>query len=246
MPAPETKEKLYNNKERVRELIAEAQSGSEMAKTILVEENMPLVNSIVSRFTYGAIEREDLMQIGIIGLIKAIKNFDLTYDNAFSTYAVPRILGEVRRGLRDDNPVYVCRSLKEMNQAIHKVEREFTQEHDKKPTITEISQIMNIPIEKISECLNAALKPSSLQQQIGESGELEQFISGKDGEEIWLSEISLKDGIESLPERLAYVVRARYFEEKTQGEIAKNLGVSQVQVSRLEKQGLELLKKQLI
>lgn len=230
-----------------RYLIKLAQSGDEDAKDRLVQDNMPLVASIVQRFAYGNIEREDLMQIGVLGLIKAINNFDLTYDNAFSTYAVPRIMGEIRRSLRDDNPVYVCRSLKEQISAINKCIAAFHQKYGRDATLQEIASELGISIEQVSEAQNAALLPASLYQPLGaDGGELADKLENKnENDDNWLLDIDLRDSIASLPERLQFVMRERYFAEKTQLEIAKRLGVSQVQVSRMEKQALQMLKEKL-
>ena len=246
-----TKGKNKLTEEEQRYYIMQAQAGDLIAKEILVNKNAPLVYALVQRFLGRGLEKEDLYQIGTIGLLKAIQNFDLSYQNCFSTYAVPLIIGEIKRAIRDDQPVHVSRSYKELAYKIYQAKEKYLQEYGQEPSIQMLSHLLHIPANEIVMALEANQKTASLQTPVeagkqqtkGVSGVLQDFIAApKETEDRWVEELQLRQFFKKLPPRLQYIMMARYFKEETQGEIAKTLGVSQVQVSRLEKQALQILK----
>ncbi len=252
-PPQATVEKKQSNKlsdEEQRFYIEKAQQGDPIAKEILVEKNARLVYSLVQRFLGRGFEKDDLCQVGIIGLLKAIDNFDLSYANCFSTYAVPMIIGEIKRAIRDDQPVHISRSYKELAYKIFKAKEAYTQQNGKEPSIRELAALLGITTAEVVVAMEANQKPTSLQVPVeannsksqGATGELQDMIANGDGEDKWVDELQLRQIFKRLPERLQYIMMARYFKELTQEQIAQTLGVSQVQVSRLEKQALTMLR----
>lgn len=228
--------------------IRQAQAGNEEAKNIIVDNNHKLVCSLAQRFCGRGMDREDLIQIGMIGLLKAINNFNVECDNKFSTYAVPMIMGEIKRALRDDQPIHVSRSYKELGYKIHRERERFLHANNREPTISELSQILELPPDKIAVALEANQRPCSLQTPLENSksdktGELQELIAGADGEENWVTDLLLQQTFDRLDARLQYIMIARYFHEHTQQQIADKLGISQVQVSRLEKQALAQMRE---
>lgn len=227
-------------------LIKRAQSGDDGAKEELVKENIPLVKSVVKRFK-GRGEYDDLMQLGAIGFIKAIQNFDETYGVRFSTYAVPMISGEIKRFLRDDGAVKVSRWAKTLSQKINVFIDEKLKIGEKEPTVDEIAQNFGVEAEQVVFAMDTGHYLLSLSSTVGDDDvTLEDKIVGDRSPDEDLDKIMLKDFIEDLPEREKKVIILRYFRDKTQSEIAAELGVSQVQVSRIECKVLQKLKDKLV
>lgn len=227
-------------------LIKRAQSGDDGAKEELVKENIPLVKSVVKRFK-GRGEYDDLMQLGAIGFIKAIQNFDETYGVRFSTYAVPMISGEIKRFLRDDGAVKVSRWAKTLSQKINVFIDEKLKSGEKEPTVDEIAQNFGVEAEQVVFAMDTGHYLLSLSSTVGDDDvTLEDKIVGDRSPDEDLDKIMLKDFIEDLPEREKKVIILRYFRDKTQSEIAAELGVSQVQVSRIECKVLQKLKEKLV
>lgn len=227
-------------------LIKRAQSGDDGAKEELVKENIPLVKSVVKRFK-GRGEYDDLMQLGAIGFLKAIQNFDETYGVRFSTYAVPMISGEIKRFLRDDGAVKVSRWAKTLAQKINVFIDEKLKSGEKEPTVDEIAQNFGVEAEQVVFAMDTGHYLLSLSSTVGDDDvTLEDKIVGDRSPDEDLDKIMLKDFIEDLPEREKKVIILRYFRDKTQSEIAAELGVSQVQVSRIECKVLQKLKDKLV
>lgn len=227
-------------------LIKRAQSGDDGAKEELVKANIPLVKSVVKRFK-GRGEYDDLMQLGAIGFIKAIQNFDETYGVRFSTYAVPMISGEIKRFLRDDGAVKVSRWAKTLAQKTNVFIDEKLKSGEKEPTVDEIAQNFGVEAEQVVFAMDTGHYLLSLSSTVGDDDvTLEDKIVGDRSPDEDLDKIMLKDFIEDLPEREKKVIILRYFRDKTQSEIAAELGVSQVQVSRIECKVLQKLKDKLV
>ena len=238
----------------IHELIYKAQNGDDFAKSKIVENNIRLVWSVVKRFTGRGHENEDLFQIGCMGLVKAINKFDFSYDVKFSTYAVPLIIGEIKRFIRDDGIIKVSRSLKEMSGRAGITREIMRRELDRDPTINEIAERIGVKPEELVMAMEASNTPESLFSD----------ITGKDGNQVFLidrisasggvggnenelvDKIVLKQVINSLPPREKQIIFLRYFKEKTQSQIAKILGVSQVHISRIEKKVLEDLRRKIV
>lgn len=233
--------------ENMRKLLLQAQEGDKEARETLINCNLKLVFNLVQRFYNRGYEIEDLFQIGTIGLMKSIDKFDLSYDVKFSTYAVPLIIGEIRRFLRDDSPVKVSRSLKEVAYRINKTKDLMGSKLGREPTIGEIAKELELTREEIVTALEAAQTPTSiyetLYQDDGDPIYLLDHLKGEEEQEInWLENIAIKEVLVKLPPREQEIITLRFFEDKTQAEIAKNLGLSQVQISRLERQALKKIK----
>lgn len=231
-------------------LIASAQAGSEDAKHKLLEHNSPLVKSIVRRYKNKGIEYDDLYQLGCMGFLKAIKNFDATFNVRFSTYAVPMISGEIKRFLRDDGYIKVSRALKVLSNKINTFIDEYKKINLCDPPLDMISKEFNIEPQEIVFALDSAKMPISLYEKNDDMSDRSQSLIDKlaadeDKSDDLLSKIMLKELIQELPEREKKIIVYRYFRDKTQSEIAKILGVSQVQVSRLETKILEKLREKL-
>jgi RNA polymerase sporulation-specific sigma factor len=236
--------------EETQELLRRSRDGDADAKALILENNLNLVRSIVHRFTGRGYEWDDLFQIGCIGLIKAIDRFDSTYSVKFSTYAVPMIIGEIRRFIRDDNPVKVSRPLKELAYRVHRVQERLQGTLGREPTIGEVAEEMAMDPQDIALALEAVQPPASLYDQtFFEDGDpihrLDQ-IGGDDGRDAAnIDNIALQEILARLPPRERLVIQLRFFQDKTQSEIARLIGLSQVQVSRIEKQALRLIKEYL-
>lgn len=229
---------------RTEELIALSQSGDQFAKELLVKENTGLIWSIAKRFLGRGAEADDLYQLGCLGFIKAIDGFDLNFGTQFSTYAVPKISGEIRRFLRDDGAVKVSRGIKERAAAIKTVRNQLLQSLGCEPTIQQIADATGFTSEEIAVAESATASVESIQQESGEEGfRLESVLSDTETEEILLERISLRQGIGKLQEREATVIKLRYFHGLTQQQVSQILDVSQVQVSRIEKKALSRLKE---
>ncbi len=229
---------------RIEELIAAAQAGDKQASEDLITENSALVWSVARRFVGRGAELEDLYQLGCLGFLKAVEGFDLEYGTQFSTYAVPKISGEIRRFLRDDGAVKVSRTIKEQASAIKTARTELTAALGREPTVTEISERTGFSLEEIALAETATAATQSIDRETGEEGfSLEDVLTDTESEERLVERISLKQAIGKLPERERTVVQLRYFHGLTQDRVAKLLGVSQVQVSRIEKKALAGLRE---
>ena len=237
---------LLKDKE-MKELLQKAKNGDSYARDKLVNCNLKLVFNLVKRFQNRGYELEDLFQIGCIGLMKAIDKFDLGYDVKFSTYAVPMIVGEIRRFLRDDNPVKVSRSVKETAYKIQQTRELLTARLGREPTIGEVAGELGLSREEIVNALEAAQTPASIYETLHQDdGDpiylLDQLKDSEDGETPWLESLSVSELLDKLPERDRQIITWRFFEDKTQADIARRLSLSQVQVSRLERQALKKIK----
>ncbi len=228
-------------------LIKRVQNGDAEAQDKLVENNMGLVYSIVKRYSGRGYETEDLVQIGAIGLIKAIKKFDTKFNVCFSTYAVPVIAGEIKRFLRDDGAVKISRTLKETAIKGRRAEEELRRVLNRDPTIGEIAEKCGVDADTLTEAFDAAAPPASIYESIYENGENEirllDTMAGDESEEKIINKVMAENILTSLKPRERQVIVLRYYKGKTQSEIAKIIGVSQVQVSRIEKRILENLRK---
>ena len=210
----------------------------------LVEENTGLIWAVTRRFMGRGTELDDLYQLGCLGFLKAVEGFDTAYGTQFSTYAVPKISGEIRRFLRDDGAVKVSRSLKEQASAIRTVRSQLTLALGREPTIAEISRQTGLSTEEIALAETAVSATESIQRECGEEGfSLENILSDTDSEEKMVEKIALRQAIGALPEREAMVIRLRYYHGLTQQRIAKVLDVSQVQISRIEKKAIAQLRE---
>lgn len=225
-------------------LLERARNGEKDAKEQMVEENAGLIWSIVRRFYGRGTEPDDLYQLGCLGFLKAIEGFDPQFGTQFSTYAVPKIAGEIRRFLRDDGTIKVSRTIKEQAQSIRNARSRLTLELGRDPTILEVAQDMGLTAEEIGVVETAMLPADSLQRPTGEDGcSLEQLLPGEGIEDRLIEELSLRDAVAQLEPRQRAVIDMRYFRGLTQDKTAKVLGVSQVQVSRIERKALVQLKE---
>ena len=229
---------------RTEELIRQAQAGDRTSSEVLVTENSGLIWSVARRFIGRGTELDDLYQLGCLGFLKAVEGFDLEYGTQFSTYAVPKIAGEIRRFLRDDGAVKVSRSLKEQAMTIKVARNHLATALGREPTIQEISRQTGFTPEEIALAENATAATESIQRESGEEGfSLENILTDTETEEKMVERIALTQAIERLPERENMVIKLRYFHGLTQQRVAKVLSVSQVQVSRIEKKALEHLRE---
>ena len=229
---------------RIEELIAQSQAGCDEAKELLISENSGLIWSVARRFIGRGAEADDLYQLGCLGFIKAIDGFDLAFGTQFSTYAVPKIAGEIRRYLRDDGAVKVSRGIKERAAAIKSMRNQLLHALGREPTVQEIAEHSGYTPEEIAIAENATASVESIQQVTGDEGfTLENILTDTESEDTLLEKIALRQAIEHLPEKEAVVVRLRYFHALTQERVSKVLNVSQVQVSRIEKKALSHLKE---
>ena len=230
-------------------LIERAREGDKQAENILVEKNMGLVYSIVKRYANRGYETEDLTQIGAIGLIKAVKKFNPEFNVQFSTYAVPMIAGEIKRFLRDDGAVKISRTLKENAMKGWRSEEILRRELNREPTINEIAKECGIDAESLIEAFEAATPPESIYESVYDNGEKEihlvDVIAGGEIEDDVINKVMIDDILTRLTPREKEIILLRYFRGKTQAEIAKVIGVSQVQVSRIEKKAIERIKNEL-
>lgn len=224
-------------------LIRQAQAGSEAACAQLVRENSALVWSIARRFFGRGVDPDDLYQLGCVGFLKAVRGFDTAYGTRFSTYAVPKISGEIRRFLRDDGAVKVSRGMKERARAIHLARSELEQSLGREPTLSEMSAKTGLSPEELATAEGATGMAESLQRPSGETEVTLEQVLGDDGQEERLIErFALDAAMEALPERERMVIALRFFHGLTQDKTAKVLGFSQVQVSRLERRALEAMR----
>lgn len=229
---------------RTEELIALAQKGDKTASEALVEENNGLIWAVARRFQGRGTEMDDLYQLGCLGFLKAVDGFDPSYGTQFSTYAVPKIAGEIRRFLRDDGVVKVSRSIKERSVSIRATRNRLTAALGREPTILEISRQTGLTPEDIAMAETATAAAESIQRESGEEGfSLEDILTDTESEEKIVEKIALRQAIERLPQRERTVIQLRYFHGLTQQRTATVLNVSQVQVSRIEKKAIILLRE---
>lgn len=234
--------------EEKQELFARIQNGDMQARQQFIYGNLRLVLSILHRFSSRGENADDLFQIGCIGLIKALDNFDTSHEVKFSTYAVPMIIGEIRRYLRDNNSIRVSRSLRDMAYKALAVKERLIASTGKEPTIEQISKELDIPCEDIATALDAILDPISLQDPIYHDGGdavfvMDQIADDKNVDDSWLEKISLSEAMKRLSERERHILTLRFFKGRTQMEVADEIGISQAQVSRLEKNALTHMRK---
>lgn len=222
------------------EAISLAKDGDEQAKEYVVSKNTGLVWSIVRKFLNRGTEADDLFQIGCIGLIKAIEKFDMSFEVRFSTYAVPMIMGEIKRHLRDDGIIKVSRSLKELSVKVKTAMDRMSKDLGREPTVAEVAKELDVSVEELVMALDATVMPESINAKIGEDGkEIESLIGcDEDMEQTVVNKIAIKDALSALSPRERQIIILRYFKDKTQSQIAAQLGISQVQVSRIEKKVL--------
>ncbi len=226
------------------ELILRSQQGDREAGEQLITENAGLIWSVARRYFGRGVDSDDLYQLGCLGFLKAVEGYDLEFGTQFSTYAVPKIAGEIRRFLRDDGTIKVSRGLKEQSAAIKMARGKLTAQLGREPTVGEISREIGLTPEEIAVAETATAATESIQRESGEEGfTLENVLTDSDSEEKMVERIALKEAISKLPEREAMVVNLRYFHDLTQERVSKVLKVSQVQVSRIEKKALGHLRE---
>ena len=235
--------------EEKMDLIYKAQAGDKRAREKLINGNLRLVLSVIQRFTGRGENMDDLFQVGVIGLIKSIDNFRPEYGLRLSTYSCPMIIGEVRRYLRDHGMVRVSRSIRDTAYKAMQVKEELTKENRREPTVKEIASAMGCPKEDVVLALEAIVEPASLQEPVYSDGRDTIYIMDqvKDSctDSDWLGEISFRQAVESLGEREKKILSLRFMAGKTQIEVSKEVGISQAQVSRIEKGALERIKRQM-
>ena len=236
--------------EQTLALIERSHKGDKDARNILAQQNMGLVYTVARRFNGRGCEMEDLIQIGSIGLLKAIDKFDLSYDVRFSTYAVPMIIGEIRRYLRDYNSIRVSRSLRDIAYKAIYTKENMIKKNLKEPTIDEIADEIGIEKEMIVYALDAIQSPVSLFEPVySEGGDtlyvMDQISDQKNKEDHWLENLSLREAMNRLNQREKHIIEMRFYEGRTQMEVADEIGISQAQVSRLEKNALKTMKNYL-
>lgn len=228
------------------ELIRYAQLGDTHARDRIVANNLNLVRSLVQRFIHRDYEWDDLFQIGSIGLIKAIDRFDESFNVKFSTYAVPMIVGEIRRFLRDDSPIKVSRPLKELASKVYIAQEKLVIKLQREPTITEIAQEIGSIPQDVVLALEAVQQPTSLYASaFHDNADLlvvDQIASCNDTDDTYLNNLTLRESLFQLPIKEREVIKMRFFEDKTQAEVALHMGISQVQVSRIERYALKLIR----
>ena len=229
---------------RLEELIALSQSGDAQATELLVTENSGLIWAVVRRFLGRGTDADDLYQLGCLGFLKAVEGFDPQFGTQFSTYAVPKISGEIRRFLRDDGAVKVSRTLKEQAATIRTTRNRLTAALGREPTIAEISRQTGLTSEEIALAEAATAATESIQKENGTEGfSLEDVLTDTESEERMLEKISLRQAITTLPERERTVIQLRYFHALTQQRVARLMDISQVQVSRIEKKAISALRE---
>lgn len=236
------------SREEKQQLFIKIKQGDAMAREKFVQGNLRLVLSIIQRFSNRGENPDDLFQVGCIGLIKAIDNFDLSQNVQFSTYAVPMIIGEIRRYLRDNNAIRVSRSLKDIAYKALQVKERLINQNSKEPTVAEIAKELNLPKKDVVFALDAICDPISLFEPIYHDGGeaiyvMDQVKDEKNSDESWLENIALNEAMKHLDDREKHILNLRFFHGKTQMEVASEIGISQAQVSRLEKSALKHMKK---
>ena len=231
-------------------LLLRARTGDEDARRELINGNLRLVLSIIQRFTGRRENMDDLFQVGCIGLVKAVDNFNVEMDVKFSTYAVPMIIGEIRRYLRDNNAIRISRSVRDLAYRSLQAREELIAIKEKEPTVEEIAARLGEKKEAVMRAMEAIVEPISLYEPVfNDNGDalylMDQLADTSGGDEMWLENIVLKEALETLNERERKIINLRFYRNKTQMEIAEEIGISQAQVSRLEKATLEKIRKQM-
>lgn len=240
-----SKLKILKEKDKI-ELLKRIKNGDKTARDELIKGNLRLVLSVIQRFTNRGENLDDLFQVGCIGLIKAIDNFNLEFNLRFSTYAVPMIIGEVRRYLRDNNSVRVSRSMRDIAYRAMQVKEKLMENAEREPTVEEIAKEMDVPREEVVLALEAIVEPVSIYEPVYSEGGDTIYVMDQLGDNHddsnWIDEIVLKDEIKKLSDREKRILSLRFMQGKTQMEVAQEVGISQAQVSRLEKCALKKIK----
>ena len=236
------------SREEKQELFIKIKAGDNEARTTFINGNLRLVLSIIQRFYGRGESADDLFQVGCVGLIKAIDNFDLSQNVQFSTYAVPMIVGEVKRYLRDNNSIRVSRSIRDLAYKTIQFKEKYMKEHNREPKIDEIAKELGVEKEEISFSLDAIQDPVSLQEPIYNEGSesiyvMDQVKDSKNTDEMWTERMAIEGALEKLNEKERMIVLKRFFDGRTQMEVADEIGISQAQVSRLEKNAIVHIKK---
>lgn len=236
------------SREEKKELFLKIKAGDSAAREKFVHGNLRLVLSVIQRFSGRGENPDDLFQVGCIGLIKAIDNFDLSQNVQFSTYAVPMIIGEIRRYLRDNNSIRVSRSLKDIAYKALQVKERLVNQNSREPTISEIAKELNLPKKDVVFALDAISDPVSLFEPVYHDGGeaiyvMDQVKDEKNNDESWLENISINEAMKHLDQREKHILSLRFFHGRTQMEVANEIGISQAQVSRLEKSALKQMRK---
>ncbi len=245
-----TSELKVLSEEEKTELLRRARAGDESARKDLIYGNLRLVLSIIQRFSGRRESMEDLFQVGCIGLVKAVDHFNMDMDVRFSTYAVPMIIGEIRRYLRDNNAIRVSRSVRELAYRALQTREELIAAKEREPTVEEIAERLGEKREAVLRAMEAIVEPISLYEPVyNDSGDalylMDQLSDTSDGDEAWLENMVLREAVGKLSEREKKIIQLRFYANKTQMEIAGEIGISQAQVSRLEKAALEKIRKEL-
>ncbi|MBQ2764912.1 MAG: RNA polymerase sporulation sigma factor SigG [Firmicutes bacterium] len=232
----------------MRELFIKMQNGDTDARERIISGNLRLVLSVIQRFANRGENPDDLFQLGCIGLIKATDNFDLNQNVRFSTYAVPMIIGEVRRYLRDNNSLRVSRSLRDIAYKALQVKEAYMNEHSKEPTLGEIAKKLELPEETVTFALDAIQDPISIYEPIYHDGGdpllvMDQIGDEKNGDHLWIEKVAISEAMKKIAPREEKIINMRFFQGRTQMEVASEIGISQAQVSRLEKNALMNLRK---
>lgn len=236
--------------DEVQALLLQAKAGDKAARERIINCNLRLVFNLIQRFSNRGYEQEDLFQIGTIGLIKAIDKFDPAYQVRFSTYAVPMIIGEIRRFLRDDGPIKVSRSLKETGIKIRYTQEQLTKELGREPKLSEVAKKLELTPEQLTEALEATQYLTSIHEELyQDDGDaiyvIDQLADREDDDSRFLDHMALEEVMDRLPDREKNILYLRFYKDKTQTEVAKHIGISQVQVSRLERSALKKVREML-
>lgn len=236
--------------DETRELLIRSKNGDQWAREELIAGNLRLVLSVIQRFTNRGENADDLFQVGCIGLIKAIDNFDTNLQVKFSTYGVPMIIGEIRRYLRDNSTIRVSRAMRDTAYRVLQAKEAYMAQHQKEPTVDEIARILDLKREEVVFALDAILEPVSLYEPVySDSGDavcvMDQVKDSRNTDEMWLERIALKEAVSHLGERERKILDLRFFQGKTQMEVSEEIGISQAQVSRLEKSALRQIRTEL-
>lgn len=233
--------------EKMKELFCRVKEGDLEAREALVRGNLRLVLSILQRFKNRGESLDDLFQVGCIGLLKAIDNFQLEHEVNFSTYAVPMVMGEIKRYLRDNNSIHISRSIKSLSHRVLQTREELLKKNHREPSVSEIAEVMEMSVEEVIFAYNAALEPVSLYDPVFRDSTdpvyvMDLISDQSDSTERWLENLALQEALDKLDPREKGIIEARFFEGKTQVEIARQVGISQAQVSRIEKAALEMIR----
>lgn len=242
-----SKLKVLKNEEMLA-LMARSKQGDQEARNALVEGNLRLVLSVIQRFSGSGENPDDLFQVGCIGLLKAVENFDPTMGVKFSTYGVPMISGEIRRFLRDNSPIRVSRSLRDIAYRVLQVREAMIKENQKEPSMEEIAKALDLPVEEVNFAMDAIASPVSLHDPVYSDGGdpltvMDQVRDTKNTDEMWIEHIALREAMKNLDDREKRILALRFYDGRTQMEVASEVGISQAQVSRLEKNAISQIRK---